>query len=65
MTVNIPRMVDDHALTTIEGLDQEIESLVAQLTKCAFQRAQIIAHKQLQDSFTRFEPSLASVSPSP
>jgi len=53
MTVNIPRMLDDHAQTTLEELDREITQLVDRLTQLVQHRATIETHLRVQAAFAR------------
>jgi predicted component of type VI protein secretion system len=53
MTVNIPRMLDDHAEATLDELDREITALVDRLTQLVQHRATIETHLRVQAAFSR------------
>lgn len=53
MTVNIPRMLDDHAPGTVEELDREIQQTADRLVQLAHQRSIVVTHQQVQEAFTR------------
>jgi hypothetical protein len=52
MTINIPRMLDDHASTTLAELDREISSLIDKLRTAVHRRAEVEAHLRLQEAFS-------------
>jgi len=53
MTVNIPRMLDDHASGTVEELDRDIQATADRLVQLAHERAIVVTHQQVHEAFLR------------
>lgn len=53
MSVNIPRMLDDHAPGTVEELDRDIQQTADRLVQLAHQRSVVVTHQQVQEAFMR------------